>query len=63
MRAFQEKPSPGTKEAQEAGCTCPVIDNHHGAGVGGQGDVFWYNGECPLHGIMFGDKHKLEKLS
>ena len=48
-------PSPGSEAALDAGCMCPVIDNHHGAGVtlgGGHGDGphFWMNTECPLHG-------------
>jgi len=48
-------PAPGSKEAIEQGCTCPVGDNYHGKG-------FPYGGEtaycitqgCPLHasGIM-----------
>lgn len=45
-------PNPGTKEAIDQGCTCPVEDNHHGKGVdGGDGERhFWYNADCPLHG-------------
>ncbi len=41
------KPNPGSKEAQDQGCTCPVLDNNHGKGVGG---LFWMNSDCPLHG-------------
>lgn len=26
-------PNPGSDEAVERGCTCPVIDNHYGSGV------------------------------
>lgn len=40
-------PNPGSQEAQDAGCTCPVIDNHYGKGVEGN---FWYSMNCPIHG-------------
>lgn len=45
------KPNPGSKEAIDAGCICPVIDNHHGKGVPkwGGGTAFWYTEGCPLH--------------
>jgi hypothetical protein len=51
-------PNPGSDEALAAGCTCPVIDNGHGRGLGG-GTLrhpesgllmFAFNLECPLHG-------------
>lgn len=48
-------PNPGTKEAIEAGCLCPVIDNGYGKGSGyldkNGGPTFWKNWDCPLHGI------------
>lgn len=42
---------PGTEEAREAGCECPVIDNHYGRGVGGMGEKlgWWFNQHCPYH--------------
>ncbi len=40
-------PNPGSVEATDLGCTCPVIDNHFGNGVPGQG--FWITSGCPLH--------------
>jgi hypothetical protein len=47
------KPNPGSKEAREQGCTCPVIDNNFGEGapdgLGGVG--FDVNAGCPLHGF------------
>jgi hypothetical protein len=45
------KPNPGSKEAQDQGCLCPVIDNHYGNGFpdGNGGVNFWYSGDCPLH--------------
>ena len=44
--------TPGSPEAVKAGCTCAVMDNHHGEGVpmrdGKRG--FYLNADCPLHG-------------
>jgi hypothetical protein len=42
---------PGSEEARSAGCRCPVIDNHHGKGRGGDGPrLGWFVSEsCPLH--------------
>jgi hypothetical protein len=43
-------PNPGSKEAQELGCTCPVVDNHYGNGVPSKdGPLFWYYEDCPVH--------------
>jgi hypothetical protein len=43
-------PNPGSKEAQELGCTCPVIDNHNGKGFLSDGELaFWYAENCPVH--------------
>ena len=47
---------PGSDEAIEAGCTCPVIDNAHGKGYMGEvtddkgQTVYIFSGDCPLHG-------------
>jgi hypothetical protein len=45
------KPRPGSKEAQDQGCTCPIMDNHYGNGVpdGSGGRNFWMNSDCPIH--------------
>ena len=45
------KHKPGTKKAIEAGCVCPVVDNHYGAGVpSNTGEqLYWYSGECKYH--------------
>jgi hypothetical protein len=50
---MEEKPNPGTEEAIQQGCTCPVMDNHYGQGrPNGQGGVeFWYNENCLIHGF------------
>jgi hypothetical protein len=46
--------NPGSSEALEWGCLCPVLDNAHGAGCGmtdgDNGITFWVSEECPLHG-------------
>ncbi len=45
-----DKANPGTKEALENNCTCPVLDNHHGKGIPTKdGRVFIYNENCPYH--------------
>lgn len=44
-------PTPGSPEAVEQGCTCPVGDNCQGAGFILNGErVFWFDADCPLHG-------------
>ena len=44
-------PNPGSKEAQEQGCTCPVLDNNYGKGfIWENGEkCFWMTDGCPLH--------------
>lgn len=43
-------PNPGTVEAINAGCVCPVIDNNHGKGVIINGNTcFWLIENCPIH--------------
>ena len=41
------KPNPGSDEAVKQGCTCPVLDNAHGKGIGN--GEFWIKDDCPLH--------------
>lgn len=51
MTTIQE-PLPGTPEAVDAECTCPVHDNNYGLGVVILGiRQFWINADCPIHGI------------
>lgn len=42
-------PNPGTDEAREQGCKCPVMDNDYGRGWDGGGKEFIYNMDCELH--------------
>lgn len=47
---MSQLPNPGSDEAREQGCTCPVLDNHHGHGFQLNGEtVFWLNEACQLH--------------
>lgn len=55
MLPRQRQPAPGSAEAVAAGCRCPQLDNHYGAGVPGLTDgegkpVYWISAECPIHG-------------
>lgn len=47
-----QEPTPGSDEAVNKGCVCPIMDNGHGKGVGGNGEEYgwWVTAECPLHG-------------
>lgn len=50
--ALVGKPNPGSPEAIELGCKCPVLDNRRGRGAYfdafGQ-PVFWYSDACYIH--------------
>lgn len=50
-KKIMEAPNPGSKEAQEQGCICPVVDNNYGEGFAwGKGKkCFWMTDGCPLH--------------
>lgn len=50
-----ETPNPGSPEAVAAGCVCPVIDNHHGAGYHGHAGMFMVRVQCALHGDTEGE--------
>lgn len=57
MSNDKSTPNPGSKEAREQGCTCPVIDNNYGHGyyVDEEGTAaFWINEACPIHGKQEG---------
>ena len=47
---FIKWPPPGSNEAVAQGCTCPVMDNHHGVGiVRSDGAVYWVDQTCKVH--------------
>lgn len=43
-------PNPGSHDAYEIGCRCPIIDNNYGRGYLGVPSNFWISENCPLHG-------------
>ena len=53
-----EMPAPGSDDALLAGCTCPVLLNRHGEGIGQRdgGSTFWYwmDHRCLVHGHLTG---------
>ena len=49
------RPYPGSKEASETGCICPVIDNNYGRGHYGIAGEFCINMECKLHTITLNE--------
>lgn len=44
--------NPGSDEAIEQGCICPVLDNNHGQGA--DRGCWWITRDCPLHGVKEG---------
>ena len=61
MTPKEQKPqsNPGSDEAIEQGCVCPVLDNRHGAGIGG--GQYWIAGNCPIHGTSTPQSNKEHK--
>ncbi len=56
------KPNPGSDEAVELSCSCPVLDN--GRGNQELGDIrgFWIDGDCPLHAGVAEEKEGEEHV-
>jgi hypothetical protein len=48
-RREEQRPTPGSDAALDRGCTCPVLDNAHGAGVLGLDERYIITEDCPLH--------------
>lgn len=42
-------PNPGSDEALDLGCKCPIIDNNHGRFPVMGEDGYWINEACPIH--------------
>lgn len=57
----EKLPSPGSEAAVAMGCTCPIIDNHYGRGVGNGG--FWITENCPVHAPAYGDDDHEEQTN
>lgn len=47
--SMTDKPNPGSDEAIDQGCTCPVLDNAHGEGYMGVSGRFMISADCPIH--------------
>jgi len=45
-----KQPNPGSLKAIKLSCSCPPMDNNHGAGFMGMKNTFWVQADCPLHG-------------
>ena len=58
-------PPPGSPEATEQGCTCPVFDNCKGRGCGltdKDGNPLYYiNEKCPLHAAGINSQSTLQE--
>lgn len=53
------KPNPGSKEAIDLGCSCPVIDNHYGKGILiEENQEFWISQDCIVHDGGKSEKHQ-----
>lgn len=57
----EKTPNPGSDEALEKGCLCPVLDNAHGEGRGLDGSVFWVASDCPIHGALANNQEAKEE--
>ena len=59
------KYNPGSREAIDRGCKCPVFDNEFGAGCGCTdlkgNPTFWVTDTCPLHGDNGSDRIREKK--
>lgn len=45
---YEVVPNPGSKEARQTTCECPVMDNSYGKGYFGSGEYI-INMECLIH--------------
>ena len=57
------RPYPGSREARDAGCRCPIIDNAHGRGyMCDNHERFVVNDNCPIHGGRLTNALEAKKL-
>lgn len=47
-------PTPGSDEAIDMGCKCPVLDNAHGEGY--SDGVFIKSATCPIHNPEYNEE-------
>lgn len=57
-----DTPNPGSDEAIERGCHCPIPNNAKGRGKG-EDAVFWVTPSCPLHGVTDKQKSAMDELT
>lgn len=57
----KKTPNPGSDEAVDQGCTCPVLDNGRGNEELGKVRGFWINAGCPLHDERTQHKKELDR--
>ena len=50
MTEIKDQPNPGSDEAVDGGCLCPVTKYNKPHYTQGGGNVFWASAECPIHG-------------
>ena len=55
---LKSTPKPGSQEAIDAGCKCPVLDNACGTGYLGMPGVYVMSANCSIHGYKL---NKMEK--
>ena len=46
---MSDVPLPGSKDALELGCICPVMDNHYGDPKHARKFGSWQMQDCPVH--------------
>ncbi len=48
------RPNPGSDEAREGGCICPVLDNNRGKRAPWPDNGWYIRVDCPMHGSSLG---------
>jgi hypothetical protein len=46
-----ETPAPGSNDARESGCKCPILPNGFGRGAWGLPYLFVTDAKCPVHRV------------
>lgn len=49
LAPFSETPNPGSPDAIDQGCWCPVYENRRGLGLEGRDGIYAYVAGCPIH--------------
>jgi len=43
------RPNPGSNEAVEDGCLCPIVENNYGQAEPDGDGMWWIDARCPVH--------------